>query len=351
MKKILIIIALVASAIFIVGISYFKIVESIQLTRVTKNLEEAKKIYESIPIWHKKIQTEEDLKIGIINDTHVHAKRIDRNDKKDEAPRYLPSKDVLPISNFVADMQAFNPEFVVHLGDVIEGTNDEDYVGLAGIKLVKNKLEKVGVPIYWVLGNHDLRSVTKDQFENALELDSLQQTFDIGDYRFVILDANFNPKGGFPGPTGNKFIPGFVPSEEVKWLKEQLATDKRVFVFMHQGAYLSKLKGDEKVSDSDDNLSSKKFKMKQPVASANILRDVFREYRVDGFFNGHMEAKYYEKDGQTHYYSFTGTKKSEDYPDSYYELTIINGVPDVTMYYIPPGTTQIKKVDFENGEK
>ncbi len=351
MKKIIIITIVVALAIFIGGLSYFKIVENAQLTKVTKNLEEAKNIYESIPIWHKKIQTDQDLKIGLINDTHVHAKRINRNDKRNEAPRYLPSKDITPIDNFVADMQVFGPKFVVHLGDVIEGTGDEDYVGLAGIKLVKKELERVGVPIYWVLGNHDLRSVTKNQFKNALELDSLQRTFDIGDYRFIILDANFNPMGGFPSPTGNKFIPGFVPSEEIEWLKDQLATDKRVFIFMHQGAYLNKLKGDKKLLDSDDNLSSKKFKMKQPIANASILRDIFREYRVDGFFNGHMEAKYYEKDGPTNYYSFTGTKKSEDYPDSYYELTITDGIPDVTMYYIPPGTTQIKKVDFESGEK
>lgn len=351
MKKIITSVIIIASIIFGVGFVYFKSIQKNAQKQTEQNLIRAKEIYDAIPIWHKKIHTEEDLKIGIITDTHVHAKRVNRDDKRDDAPRYLSTKDVTPINNFVTDMQEFEPKFIIHLGDVIEGTGDEDYVGLAGISLVKKELEKVGVPVHWVLGNHDLRSVTKNQFKDVLKLDSLQQVFDIGDYRFIILDANFNPQGGFPGPDGNnRFIPGFVPPEEIEWLKDQLATDKRVFIFMHQGIYLNKLKGDRKTSDSYGN-PSKQFKMKQPVANSNILRDILKEYRVDGFFNGHMEARYYEKDGSTNYYSLTGTKKSETFPDSYYELTITDGVPDVTMYYALPGTTELKKINFANREK
>jgi len=148
--------------------------------------------YNNLPIWEKKIQTEQDIKIGIITDTHVHAKRINRQNASDEAPRYLSEKNVKPIRNFVKQMTKFQPEFIVNLGDVIEGTNDKDFVGIAGLKLVKKELEKVGVPVKWVLGNHDLRSVTREQFKEALGIESLNQVFDIGDYRFVILDANYN---------------------------------------------------------------------------------------------------------------------------------------------------------------
>ena len=72
---------------------------------------------------------------------------------------------------------------------------------------------------------------------------------------------------------------------------------------------------------------------------------------VAGLFDGHMEARRHEQSEWTSYNSLTGTKKSHEYPDSYYELTITDGVPDVTMYYLPQGETEIKKVDFESGEK
>ena len=349
MKKNIGIILIVFVIIFCGGFSFYNLKTLNSNKQVQQNLEKAKRTLEAIPVWHKKIQTKQELKFGIINDTHVHPVRINREDKSKNSKRKLKEKDVAPIRNFVSQMNKFEPTMVVHLGDVIEGTGDKDYVGVIGIKLVKEELNKINVPIYWVLGNHDLRSVTKEQFKEVLQLDSLFETFDIGDYRFIIMDGNFNPEGGFPSPKGNKFIPGYVPKDEIKWLKKQLETDKRVFVFLHQGVYTHKLKGDFK--KNDNNLSEEKYKMKQPIVNSKELRDIFKEYRVDGFFNGHMEARYYEKSDFTNYYSFTGTKKSEDYPDSFYEVDIKNGVPDVTMYYIPPNSTQIKKVDFEQIDK
>ena len=201
--------------------------------------------YNNLPIWEKKINTEQDIKIGIITDTHVHPKRISRQGKKEDAPRYLNEKNVKPIRNFVKQMQKFQPEFIVHLGDVIEGTNDEDYIGLKDIKLVKEELDKIGVPVHWVVGNHDLRSVTKEQFQEALQLEELNQVFDVGDYRFIILDANYDEKNQSRAPGANTFIPGNLPPEIMQWFELQLQTDKQVFVFIHQGIFTHPVKGDE----------------------------------------------------------------------------------------------------------
>jgi alkaline phosphatase len=305
----------------------------------------ASQLYNAIPKWHRKIKTNEDLKIGIITDTHIHPKRIDRDNKNQNAPRRLTEKDMIPIRNFVADMKIFKPDFIVHLGDVIEGTNDQDYVGIMGINLVKNELEKIGVPIYWAIGNHELRSLTKEQFVETLGLSSLTQSFDIGDYRFVILDANYNVKN-LPRtpPLDNIYIPGHIPPGELKWLKERLMTEKQVFVFMHHGAFL-----DGSVGDYDEK--KRQNKIKKSINNAKELQEIFKEYRVAGFFNGHMEARRYEKSQWTAYYSLTGTKKSKKYPDSYYELTITDGVPDLTMFYAPENTSEIRKIDFENEKK
>ncbi len=343
MKKYIIIVS-VFVAIFVVGLIFYKTNETNDNRRTQNNFAEAKRIYDAIPIWHKKLQTQQDIKIGVITDTHVHPNRIDKTNKVDDAPRYLNEKYIKVLDKFVSQMTEFQPEFIVHLGDVIEGTNDEDFVGIQGLELVEKEIKKTDVPLYWVIGNHDLRSVTREQFKETLNLDSINQSFDVGDYRFIILDANYNADNLPRSPEGNSYIRGNMPPQEIEWFKKQLETNKRVFVFMHHGVFQSNTPGDLK-DDSDE------FKMKQSIKNADELQDIFEEYRVDGLFNGHMEARRHEKVNRTDIYSLTGTKKSELYPQSYYELTVTDGQPNLTMFYTPIDSIEIKRVDFESGEK
>ncbi len=293
--------------------------------------------YNNLPIWEKKINTEQDIKIGIITDTHVHPNRISRQIRKEDAPRYLNEKNVKPIRNFVKQMKKFQPEFIVHLGDVIEGTNDEDYVGSKGVKLVEEELSSAGVPIHWVIGNHDLRSLTRQQFKDTLQLEKLNDVFDIGDYRFIILDANYDEKNQPRSPGANTFIPGNIPPEIMQWFELQLQTDKQVFVFIHQGIFTHPVKGDE-------------HRTKTSILNAQAFQNLLIKYHVKGVFNGHMESRYFEQVGDAAIFSLTGTKKSKKYPDSYYELTIIDGIPTVKMFYTTKDTgDEIVEIDFKNG--
>jgi len=344
MKKIIAGLIMGSIIIFVGSFVFYKTIETNSDRSTQNNLAEAKKIYDAIPVWHKKIRTQQDIKVGVITDTHVHPNRVNKSDKSDDAPRYLNEKYIKVFTNFVLQMHKFQPEFIVHLGDVIEGTGDEDFVGIKGIQLVRDELGKADVPLHWVVGNHDLRSVTKEQFKETLHLDAINQFFDVGDYRFIILDANYNRDNLSRSPEGNAFIRGQIPPQEIQWLIEKLKTDKRVFVFMHHGVFQSDTPGDFK-EDGDA------AKMKQSIKNSDELQNIFKEYRVDGLFNGHMEARRYETVNHTDIYSLTGTKKSALYPQSYYELTIVDGKPDVTMFYVPKGETEVRRVDFESGEK
>lgn len=344
MKKIVITICGIALGILVLGFLYFMTITIKAEREIVKHTEAAVAAWEARPIWKKKIQTTQDLKLGIITDTHVHPTRIDRNDRSDGALRQLKEKDATPIKNFVVQMGAFGPDAIMHLGDVIEGTNDDDHVGLMGIELVRDEIAKVGVPIHWAIGNHDLRSVTKEQFQTVLSLEGVEQVFDIGDYRFIFLDANYDQNDKSRTPLDHRYIRGHIAPHSLQWLREQLTTDKRVFVFLHHGVFLEDSPGDLK-EDSDVP------KMKQSIDNAHAIRDLLTEYRADSLFNGHMEARRYEEDGFMHYYSLTGTKKSTLYPQSYYELTITDGQPDLTMYYTDPVTGAHNVIDFEGDPK
>jgi Icc-related predicted phosphoesterase len=271
------------------------------------------------PAWERKIPTTQVMRVGLITDTHVHASRINKEDKSPEGKRVLKIKHRKPLEQFNGQMDEFDPEVIVMLGDVIEGTNEKDYVGMWGLKLVKDKISREGVPIIWLVGNHDLRSVTKDQFKETLGIDYLNKSFDFGDYRFIVVDASYNAEGFSHSPTDNKFIPGNLPKENLEWLESELQTDKHVFIFMHQGPFDRKLPGEKGG--------------KRSIANATELRALLEKYHVSAIFNGHIEVRHHEEVGGVEYFSLTGTKKSFTYPDSFYELTIDAGEPSVTMFY------------------
>lgn len=310
-----------------------------------KNIQKAKEIYDALPIWHKKINTEQDVKIGLISDTHVRPTRVNRNDKRDNAPRALKDIDLIPMQKFVAQMKKFHPEFIVHTGDVIEGTNDTYNIGMQGVQQVKDVLKELHVPIYWAIGNHDIRALTKEEFQKILGIDYSDTVFDVGDYRFIILDANCTRLGESRTPQSKRFIRGKLSKNTMTWLEDQLKTDKNVYIFMHHGTFLDDSMGDPKKVKTD---GKKEYKMKQSISNAKELNALLKKYRVTAIFNGHMEARRYRTIDRTQHYSLTGTKKSKAYPQSYYELNVVDNVPHVKMFYVNTENKKMMEVDFES---
>ncbi len=326
-----------------------------------------------IPLWERKVQTDQVLKIGLITDTQVHPNRIRRSDKRPDAPRYLgSSRDARPLALFNERMKEYRPDIIVHAGDVIEGTGDSDIVGIMGMQLVEKELAKSGVPIYWVLGNHELRSLTKEQWRETMRITpqfrDADQVVDIGDYRLIFLDANYYPDGRTVEPGGKRHIPGYLHPETLAWLERQLDTDKRVFVFMHQGAFDKPVRQWQtfdvagvraRVLEAKRTANDGKKRRtpsapdygpggKLSITNAQDLRALMAKYNVDAFFNGHLEVARYEEADGVRYYSFAGTKKSKTFQESFYEVTITGAVPDVTMYYTDQVDFSQKILDFED---
>ena len=260
------------------------------------------------------------LKIGLITDTHVRPKRVNRSDATLDADRYLTAKDLAPIEAFVEQMKEFQPDVIIHLGDVIEGTGDPEHLGELGLRMVKWQLEQVGVPILWILGNHELRSVSKEQFKETLEIDYLDGVFDIGDYRLIVLDANHRKPDETAPDTDEKPSSGFLPDETLTWLEGQLETAKATFVFSHY-AILGEVHTGEK------------GRPRLSLSPARKTRELLSDYKTAGVFNGHIEFRHFEEDEGVPYFSLPGTKKSKTYPGAFYELTIERGYPQVRMFY------------------
>ncbi len=292
----------------------------------SNNTEKAFQAYGQIPLWHKKIKTKQTIKVGLITDTHLN---LPPQMNFETATNIQPG-----ITKFVKTIQGFQPDFIVHLGDIIEGTRCPAWLGEKQIKLIQKELNQVNVPTYWVIGNHDLRSVSTEQFKKIFSLNSLNYVINQGDYRFIFLDGNYNPQGLHRQPKKNKYIRGYLPPTTIEWLKKQLNTRQRVFIFMHQGLFPGKT-------------TPTSEKIIKPIRNAPQIQELLEKYRVDGFFNGHMEVLSYHKKGYTHYYSLTGTVRNPFYTQSFYELTVKEGEPRVIMYYFSYPQNKEIKLEFE----
>ena len=169
------------------------------------------------------------------------------------------------IDAFIDKANKEEVDFAIQLGDFIQppidGSYDcpEDKVS----PVMRNMLKKKGLyfdrqqsllnsfgglncPLYHVLGNHDLDLYSKEEVMRFWGMPSRYYSFDMGEYHFVVIDANYIKDGEDKVDfcrgnyvkwmfQGNEPFP-YVPEDELKWLEEDLKkTDKQTVVFSHEG--------------------------------------------------------------------------------------------------------------------
>ncbi|MBA7556803.1 3',5'-cyclic adenosine monophosphate phosphodiesterase CpdA [subsurface metagenome] len=142
---------------------------------------------------------------------------------------------------------------------------------------------------YHVLGNHDVDSISKDQFlaivaNTNIPRESKYYSFDLKGLHFVVLDANYRA-GGLDYDSGNfKWTDANVSRAELNWLERDLASaSKPVIVFVHQ-----QLDGEGS----------------HYVKNAADVRLILQKHqRVLAVFQGHNHAGHYSHIEGIHYYT------------------------------------------------
>jgi len=253
------------------------------------------------------------LKIGFITDLHVGS-HIDASGK-----RVLEKHFVDRINYFVKRMNnSFVPNFILVNGDVIEGTQRTSAVGSQELGLVKDLFDQTSLKTYWTVGNHDLRAVNKSTWKSSLGINYLSTSFDVGNYKIIILDSNFTEKGNeiFPG---RKYDRGSMPKKQIEFLKKELKnTEKKPIVFSHHPLL------------SHDDIDTKKELLKD----ASEIQEIFSKKDVLAAFAGHIETLFYDKIDGVKYFVSPGILKNEKYPGAYSEITINGSKMTINMSYI-----------------
>jgi len=173
------------------------------------------------------------LRVGIFTDLHAH-------DTDSPVEGKVMTTYPQRLEACVDAMNAWPVDLVIQLGDFVNG----NYVmgaPLGDPARIVDILDhadaiyaKLDAPRYYVLGNHDVYDLSKEEFLAHTAATETFTSFDAGAYHFVILDAQYDKNGE---DLGHAFwvVQGNIPQPEIDWLATDLAaTDKPTIVCVHQ---------------------------------------------------------------------------------------------------------------------
>lgn len=164
--------------------------------------------------------------VGLITDLHYA-------DKPPAGTRYY-RETLNKMAEVARQFGKDRPDFVVELGDLIDAA-DSVKTEQTYLKRINKEFSALSKDRHYVLGNHCVDMLTKEEFLGGVGQKRSYYSFDRGGVHFVVLDACFRSDGKPYGRKNSKWNDANVPAEEVDWLKGDLkATDKKVVVFAHQ---------------------------------------------------------------------------------------------------------------------
>jgi predicted phosphodiesterase len=166
------------------------------------------------------------VSFGLITDLHY----ADKPPAGSRHYRETPDKLAEAADKFAHE----NPVFVVELGDFIDAAASVE-TELGYLKRINRDFAAISKDRHYVLGNHCVDMLTKDEFLGGVEREKSYYSFDSGGIHFVVLDSCFRSDGESYGRKNFQWTDPNVPAAELDWLGEDLkATTKPTVVFAHQ---------------------------------------------------------------------------------------------------------------------
>ncbi len=166
------------------------------------------------------------LRFGLITDLHYA-------DKETAGTRFY--RDTLgKLEEASAQFTKDKVEFIVELGDLIDAA-DSVQVELGYLKTINKTFAAICKDRHYVLGNHCVDTLTKQEFLDAVEQPKSYHSFDRGGYHFVALDCCYRSDYQPYQRKNFEWTDTNIPPEELEWLKSDLKeAAKPTIVFTHQ---------------------------------------------------------------------------------------------------------------------
>jgi predicted phosphodiesterase len=192
------------------------------------------------------------------------------------------------------------PDFVVELGDFVDAA-ESPAVELKYLQRVHEVFSTIAAPRHYVLGNHCVDTLTKDEFLGGVGQKESYYSFDAGSTHFVLLDGCFRADGKPYGRKNSKWDDANLPAAQVDWLREDVKkTERKTIVFVHQ-----------RLDDAKQHA----------VKNAPDVRKVLEQSgKVRAVFQGHSHRNDYQQIAGIHYCTLVAMVEGSGAENSGYSL-------------------------------
>ena len=248
------------------------------------------------------------LRFGMITDLHY----------ADFAPRgsrhYRQSQSKL--AECLDLMNQERVDFLIELGDFKDQATPPVHDStLAYLQTIEAQFQGFEGPTYHVLGNHDVDSISKQDFlarvtNTGVAPDASYYAFDAQGLHCIVLDANFMANGQAYDSGNFDWTETYICPEEMAWLEQDLRrTRKKTLVFCHQC-----LDGTES------------HHVKNAAEVRQLLED---SEKVLAVFMGHNHAGDYSLIKGIHYYTLKAVVEGSQATDNAYAIVEVH--PDESI--------------------
>ncbi|MBI2439622.1 MAG: metallophosphoesterase [Candidatus Moranbacteria bacterium] len=220
------------------------------------------------------------FKIGFVNDWEYDERKRMKHKLTNRAPVEL--RTAVDFLN-----KEFQPDVVVGGGDYIESSNVKKEKAKRYLREINTIFRDIQAERFYALGNHDMRSLTKSEVREILGMEENHIMRDIGDWRIIVLDTNFNKEDDSDRAEKN-YVVGYVARSELEWLRKNLDTDRPVIVFSHHAPV---------------SFIGEKGQLVQNILNEESVRTVLEERgNVVAVVSGHSPLSYHERRNGIHYF-------------------------------------------------
>ncbi|MFG0335896.1 MAG: metallophosphoesterase family protein [Maioricimonas sp. JB049] len=213
------------------------------------------------------------LRVGLITDLHYADKPPGGSRHYRETPQKL--------AEAAGQFGKTRPDFVVELGDFIDAADSVEKE-LTWLKTINEAYSGICEDRHYVLGNHCVDTLKKEEFLDAVERKRSYYSFDRAGHHFVVLDSCFRSDGQPYGRKNFTWTDANIPQQELDWLAEDLEqTNRPTIIFAHQRLDVSNSHG---------------------VRNCPAVREVLEQSgKVRAVFQGHSHRNDYREISGIHY--------------------------------------------------
>jgi predicted phosphodiesterase len=243
------------------------------------------------------------VRVGLITDLHYA-------DKPPAGTRHY-RETLGKLAEAAKQFEKDKPAFVVELGDLVDAAASVE-TELTYLKRVDKEFAAIAKTRHYVLGNHCVDTLTKEEFLGTVGQAKAHYSFDAGGIHFVVLDACFRTDGKPYGRKNSKWNDANIPQDELDWLKADLkGTDKKVVVFAHQ-----------RLDVGND------YGVKNAAAVRKILEE---SGKVSAVFQGHSHKNDYADVGGIHYCTLVAMIEGSGAENSGYSVLDVRPDGSITL--------------------